>query len=139
VGPKFDHPILKSTTELEISGQFDTHANVIGDVIVGFMIIPEKPGALNDPIVGEAKLTHGLLTTSADSANPDVSVTGGTFSTIVGNRYDLVVGDAVRVIGLSVAVKAPEPPVGSDPQDPPGFETYTWCVNRTVVAPPTTP
>lgn len=139
-GPKFDDAVLNPDNSIEVSGQFDTHADVIGDVIVGFLIIPDGvAGALMDPIVGEAKLNRGVLTkTAASAGNSEVFITSGRFTTTVNNKFGLTIEDgkpppSLRIIGLSVAIKAPD---GAEPNDPPGFETYTWCVNRKLVAPP---
>ena len=46
----------------------------------------------------------------------------------------MAVGDTVRLIGVSVAVKAAEAKEPPEAPDPPGFETFTWCVSRVVEA-----
>jgi hypothetical protein len=139
MGPNFKDPVLVSPALLKIEGEFDTHGEVIGNVMMGFLIVPDQINqALTDPISGIVELLNADLTTTApDPANPDVKITSGTFvkADVSNAKYDLGVNHKVRVIGLSVAVKAGAPPVGGGPQDAPAFETFTWCVDRTIVAP----
>ena len=122
MGPNFDKARLDSATSLVVSGKFDTHAEVIGDVIIRILVVPEgHAAALTNPMVGEATFAAPLTTTGG--------LTNGSFTGTVtgpGGSYTVAVGDTVRLIGVSVAVKAPEAP------DPPGFETFTWCVSRVV-------
>ena len=82
-------------------------------------------------------LTNDQLTTrTPDADNDEVKITSGEFvKADVSNAFGLQEGDKVRVIGLSVAVKAGEPAIGSGPPDAPAFQTFTWCVDRTVVGP----
>jgi hypothetical protein len=139
VGPNFKNPVRRSSTQLEVEGSFDTHGEVIGNVMIGFLIIPEdNTEALTEPITGIVTLTNDQLTTRTPDANDDgVKITSGEFvKADVSNAFDLREGAKVRVIGLAVAVKAGEPAVGgSGPPDAPAFQTYTWCVDRTVVGP----
>jgi hypothetical protein len=133
MGPKFNDPILRGD-ELEVSGPFDTHGEVLDDVVVRFLII--KDGS-NDPIFGTAKIPHNQLKDCpcpdcGDQAPEDravpAQITSGTFSKTVDVRNrGIRVGDRVRAIGLSVAVKK------ADGDDPPAFETFTWCVTVKVV------
>jgi len=122
-----------------VEGSFDTHGEVIGNVMIGFLIIPEdNTEALTEPITGIVTLTNDQLTTrTPDADDPDVKITSGEFvKADVSNAFNLQVGAKVRVIGLSVAVKAGEPAIGgSGPPDAPAFQTYTWCVDRRVVGP----
>src|SRR5690348_9766712 len=139
MGPNFKNPVRRSATQLEVEGRFDTHGEVIGNVMIGFLIIPaDNAEALTEPITGIVTLTNDQLTTRTPDANDDdVKITSGEFvKADVSNTFDIQVGAKVRVIGLSVAVKAGEPAVGRGGQpDAPAFQTYTWCVDRTVVAP----
>jgi hypothetical protein len=137
MGPNFEDPVLVSPDTIRVKGAFDTHGSVIGTVMIGFLIIPEHiPEALTDPIVGIAELPNDdLETTSCDAADPGARITSGPFSKDVpNNQYNLGVDAKVRVIGLSVAVKLADLDPGQS-QDPPAFETFTWCVNRKVKAP----
>jgi len=122
-----------------VEGSFDTHGEVIGNVMIGFLIIPEdNTEALTEPITGIVTLTNDQLTTrTPDADDPDVKITSGEFvKADVSNAFNLQVGAKVRVIGLSVAVKTGEPAIGgSGPPDAPAFQTYTWCVDRRVVGP----
>ena len=139
MGPNFEDPVLVSPQLLKVKGKFDTHGKVIGDVIIGFLIIPVHiEEAMTDPIVDMVRLTlQPGNTTTPNAADPDVTLTSATFekADVSNAKYNLGVGAPVRVIGLSVALK--EPPIADNPadQDPPAFETFTWCVNRTVAAP----
>ena len=135
MGPNFKDPVLVDPDTLKVEGQFDTHGEVIGNVMVGFLIIPDQmPDALSAPISGLIEMPASSLTKRApDPANPDVEVTTGTFvkADVSNTQYRVGVGHKVRVIGLSVAVKRGAPrPVG--PPDAPAFETFTWCVDRTI-------
>jgi hypothetical protein len=140
MGPNFKDPVLVSPLQLKIEGRFDTHGEVIGNVMIGYLIVPDGIGAaLTAPIVGTVELPHAdLTTTTPDPANPDVKITSGEFvkADVSNAQFNLVVNAKVRVIGLSVAVKAGAPPVRTgQPQDAPAFETFTWCVDRIVIAP----
>jgi hypothetical protein len=140
VGPRFEKASFLSSTSLEVNGRFETHAEVIDDVIIRIVVIPEGHiAALTSPMVGEAKVAASALTTInvPTTGRPDDKLTYGSFAGTVtvppGGTYAVAVGDTVRLIGLSVAVKAPDDPVAPNSQDPPGFETFTWCVSREVV------
>jgi len=138
VGPNFKDPILLNPDVLEVGGDFDTHGGVIGNVMIGFMIIPDgMPDALTAPMSGIAELINDdLEKTPQNAAKFDVRSTTGTFSKELPNTQHLGVGHKVRVIGLSVAVKLGNPsvdPARTEP-DAPAFETFTWCVDRKVVA-----
>jgi hypothetical protein len=136
VGPNFDKARFISATKLKVSGKFDTHAEVIDEVIIRILAIPEgHAAAMTKPMVGDARvggedaplntidnLTNGSFEGTLTNGSFEGTVTGPTGS------YTVAVGDTVRLIGLSVAIKAPEAP------DPPGFETFTWCVSRVVEA-----
>ena len=138
MGPNFKDPVLVSPTQLKVEGTFDTHGEVIGNVMVGFLIVPELiDEALTEPIVGMVELAHAdLNTTSPDPAKPEVKLTTGEFvkADVSNAAYNLGVNAKVRVIGLSVAVKAGGTPDGATRPDAPAFETFTWCVDRKVVA-----
>ena len=56
-----------------------------------------------------------------------MAITTGKFSAIVPNP-GLSPDERVRAIGLSVTVK-------DAGDDPPAFETFTWCVSVHVVGP----
>ena len=137
-GPNFKDPVLVSPLQLKIEGTFDTHGEVIGNVMIGYLIVPDLiDEALTEPIVGIVELLHAdLTTTTPDPAKPDVKITSGDFvkADVSNAQYNLGVNAKVRVIGLSVAVKAGAPPVGTGRQDAPAFETFTWCVDRRVIA-----
>ena len=138
MGPNFKNPVLVSPAVLKVEGQFDTHGEVIGNVMIGFLIVPEHiDDALTEPIVGITELVKDdLTTTTPDPAEPQVKITSGTFvkDDVSNAKYNLGVGAKVRVIGLSVAVKKGEPPVAPAIRpDSPAFETFTWCVDRQVV------
>jgi hypothetical protein len=128
MGPKFENPILDGN-DLEVWGPFDTHGDVLDDVVVRFLII--KDGS-NTPIFGTAKIPNNELKkcecSDCEDQAPGAKITSGTFSKTVRNQ-GLRVGDRVRAIGLSVAVKK------ADGHDPPAFETFTWCVTVEVVGP----
>ena len=141
MGPNFKDPVLVNPNLLKVEGTFDTHGEVIGNVMIGFLIIPDQiDDALTEPIVGILELQHAdLATTSPDPAKPDVKITTGSFvkADVSNGVYHLGVDAKVRVIGLSVAVKAGEPATGGRLRpDAPAFETFTWCVDRKVVAGP---
>ena len=127
MGPNFDKARFISATKLKVSGKFDTHAEVIDEVIIRILAIPEgHAAAMTKPMVGDARV-------GGEDAplNTIDNLTNGSFEgTVTGptGSYTVAVGDTVRLIGLSVAIKAPEAP------DPPGFETFTWCVSRVVEA-----
>ena len=134
VGPNFDKARLISATKLKVSGEFDTHAEVIDEVIIRILAIPEGHAtSMTNPMVGEARVggEDAPLNTIANLTNGSFegTVTGPTGS------YTVAVGDTVRLIGLSVAIKAPDVAIKApDAPDPPGFETFTWCVSRVVEA-----
>ena len=118
--------------ELEVAGPFDTHGEVLDDVVVRFLIIPDGS---NTPIFGTAKIPNDELKNvtapiETTHAEDERSITSGTFRKTVDVHTEASrVGDQVRAIGLSVAVKK------ADGHDPPAFETFTWCVTVQVVRP----
>ena len=142
MGPNFTNVRHISATQLEVTGVFDTHGAVIDEVVIRILVIPENTVAMVKPMVGEARLSGLTTTPPLPTAPPfppgrtnDTLVTGA-FSGVVTappNTYTVEIGDPVRIIGIAVAIKAPEAP--ADPQDPPGFETFTWCVTVEVVGP----
>jgi hypothetical protein len=119
MGPKFDKIELLANGDLLVEGPFETHGEVIDDVVVRFLIIGEQQ---TDPIFGTATLAKSALTKSGTAPNV---ASCGRFSAIVTDSR-LTAGTKVRGIGLSVAVKRADDP------DPPAFETFTWCVNKEV-------
>lgn len=126
MGPRFKNPELLANGDLKVEGTFDTHGDVIGDVMVRFLIAGEGPGQTTSPILGTATLDHAALTRSSHP-NGDV-ITHGEFSATVPNSFGVTGGEEVRGIGLAVALKSADPP------DPPAFETFTWCVTLVVEA-----
>jgi hypothetical protein len=139
MGPNFKDPVLVDADTLKVEGSFDTHGEVIGDVTIGFLIIPKQmDDALIAPISDIVVLPHIDLDKSApDPAKPGVEITHGDFqkADVSNDQYHLGVGHEVRVIGLAVSVKAGGTPDGAARRDAPAFETFTWCVDRKVVAP----
>jgi hypothetical protein len=140
MGPNFNDPILVNADVLEVGGDFDPHGGVIGNVMIGFMIIPaDMPNTLTAPMSGIAELINDELDkTPQDATKFAVKSTTGKFSKEIPNEQHLGVGHKVRVIGLSVAVKMGNPSNDPDRTEPdaPAFETFTWCVDRKVVAGP---
>ena len=115
MGSKFDTMVLLANGDLLVEGPFETHGEVIADVVVRFLIMADgNPG----PRFGTATLAKSAVTTSGTA--PDVVSRGRFSATVAGSG--LAAGAKVRGIGLSVAVKRADPP------DPPAFETFTWCV-----------
>ena len=129
MGPNFKKAEFISDTSLKVTGTFDTHSEVIGDVIIRILVIPEgHAAAMTNPMVGQAE--RFTLSTSNN-------LTSGSFKgTVTGPKdsYTVAVGDTVRLIGVSVAVKAAEAKEPPEAPDPAGFETFTWCVSRVGVA-----
>ena len=115
MGPRFDKIELLAGGGLLVEGPFETHGEVIDDVIVRFLVIGEGHAA---PIFGTATLANSALTKSG--TDPDVVSRGRFSATVAGSG--LAVDAKVRAIGLAVAVKR------AAPHDPPAFETFTWCV-----------
>jgi hypothetical protein len=107
--------------ELKVQGPFETFGEVIGDVVVRFLIMGDRD---QTPILGTATVAQADLTTS--HAGPEAAITKGMFRATVPNAAGLTAGERVRGIGLAVAIKS------SDSEDPPAFETFTWCVNLVV-------
>ena len=125
----FDKLALRDNgRKLEVGGVFITHGDVIGEVKVRFVLIPEnEPAALTDPIIGTATI---IDVPPADSGS---EIRRAAFTEEVDNRFNLVKRQTVRGIGIAVAVKKPDPPASpSAHPDPPAFETFTWCVNLEV-------
>jgi hypothetical protein len=121
MGPKFDKMALLANGDLLVEGPFETHGEVIADVVVRFLIIADDNP---QPLFGTATVAKSAVTKSGTA--PDVT-SRGRFSAVVGGS-SLAAGDRVRGIGLSVAVKQADHP------DPPAFETFTWCVTFKVTS-----
>ncbi len=134
MGPNLSNPVLLSTGDLQVEGTFDTHGEVLDDVLIRFVLIPDgHPEALTDPLAGSAVIANAALT----QPDPACRIQHGIFSATVPNKFGLAVGAKVRGIGLSVAVKRSDPRGPTEPpiQDPPAFETFVWCLNLVVEAP----
>ena len=130
MGPNLSNPVLLPTGDLQVSGTFDTHGEVLDYVLIRFLLIPDShPAALTDPLAGAAVIANAALT----KPDPAIPIQHGDFSATVPNKFGLSVGDKVRGIGLSVAVKRSDP--RGTTQDPPAFETFAWCLNLVVEAP----
>jgi len=114
MGPKFDKIALLANGDLLVEGPFETHGQVVDDVVVRIVIAADRSPREH---YGTAWVHKAGV---AMSAAPD-SVSHGRFSTLMSGS-DLHVGDKVRAIGLSVALKRADPP------DPSAFETFTWCM-----------
>jgi hypothetical protein len=127
---KFEKLLLKNG-DLELQGDFATHGDVIGEVTVCYVLIPDRKDddALTDPITGT--VTFDVPTRDGDS---DSEISKAFKAKIVGNKFELEDKAKVRGIGIAVAVKRSKPPVSTKRQDPPAFETFTWCVNLEVEA-----
>jgi hypothetical protein len=123
MGPRFTGLVLLPGGDLKVSGEFETHRDVIDDVVIRFLMIPDGiPAALTAPIVGTATIANDDLS----RPDPGCDITHGLFNATFPNSFGLAAGAIVRGIGLSVAIK------GADPPDPPAYETFTWCVNLVV-------
>lgn len=114
MGPKFTKIALVAGGNVLVEGPFETHGEVVDDVVVRFLIIEDgKP----DAIAGTATLPKSAVTKSGTG---DDAISRGTFSaTVTGSPTK---GAIVRAIGILIAVKRADHP------DPPAFETFTWCV-----------
>lgn len=112
MGPKFDNLILLPSGELKVKGPFETNGKVLDHVVVRFLIIPDG----KETIFGTATIAQDALRPD----DPGRGITSGNFSAIVPNP-GLRPNEHVRAIGLSVTVK-------DAGDDPPAFETFTWCV-----------
>jgi hypothetical protein len=123
MGPNFDKIERLANGELLVEGPFETHGRVNDDVLVRIVISHDGIERYDTAIV----LNSALATSGTD---PDV-ISRGRFSANVGG-LDLKVGDTVRAIGVSVAVKRADPPIPPGRPDPSAFETFTWCVTRKV-------
>lgn len=115
MGPKFDKMALLANGDLLVEGPFETHGEVIADVVVRFLIIADGNP---DPLFGTATVDRSSVTKSGSP--PDVTSRGRFSATVA--APGLAAGDRVRGIGVSIAVKKADHP------DPPAFETFTWCV-----------
>ena len=123
---KFDKLVRLRPKEFEVGGVFVTHGGVIGDVTIRFVLIPDRePKARTNPIVGTATIDNA-------PSDPKSGISETRFTAEANHSsLDPQPGTVVRGIGIAVAVKKPDPPDSSsnDHPDPPGFETFTWCVN----------
>ena len=129
MGPNFLNPEILASGQLRVAGTFDTHGEVIDDVVIRFVLIPEgNLAALTAPLVGTATIAHGDLT---KPCGDDVAcrIHHGDWHADVPNQFSLSAGAKLRAIGLAVALKRADPPGPVNAQDPPAFETFTWCVN----------
>jgi hypothetical protein len=128
---KFDKLVRLGDGKLEVGGVFVTHGDVIGEVTIRFVLIPDRiHAALTDPI-------RGTATISTVPRDPTSDISQASFTAEVEDPFDLEPDKVVRGIGIAVAVKKPDPPVPpSDRPDPPAFETFTWCVDLKVTDPP---
>ena len=115
MGPRFDTIALVAGGKVLVKGPFETHGEVVDDVVVRFLIIEDgKP----DPITGTTTLPPTAL---PQSGTGDDVISRGEFSATVA-ASGLAKDATVRAIGILIAVKRADPP------DPPAFETFTWCV-----------
>ena len=124
MGPKFDKIALSQTAKLLVEGPFETHGEVIDDVVVRILIRGEGITA-PEP----SPLRHWADLIGDSPAQPPHS-TGAVQYQRAGSG--LAVGRKVLAIGLSVAERADHP-------DPSAFETFTWCVRVKVIGDGATP
>jgi len=139
MGPNFQDVNFVSPTSVDVTGTFDTHATVFGDVIVRILVIPfndsdptKTAAALQNPMVGQTVVGPSNPGFPLTTTPP---LTTGSFAgtaSVAPGHYTVAPGDKVRLIGITVAVKAPDVATPPTPQDPPAFETFTWCVTRTI-------
>jgi hypothetical protein len=124
---QFDDPVLHSDGRLAVGGPFiltpDERQRLVGDVIIRFLVIQDadrnqSQGAASCVVEGTATWTRN----EPDHWDHVVSAD---------RTQGFEVGARVRGIGLAVVLK--QPPATS-PDEPPFFETVTWCVSKHVVA-----
>ena len=115
---RFKNPVIYPNGVLKVEGPFITDGEVLGEVLVRFLIIPDGK---TKPVFGTATVT-GLSTTGRGTSK----ITTGTFREMV-HGSDLEAGTKVRGVGISLAVKKARRP------DPPAIDTFTWCVDLVVV------
>jgi hypothetical protein len=127
MGPRFDKLQVDANGNLTVEGPFETYGELIGDVAVRFLIIGKDRTTIDSTTNVSADQPATFSSDPGASTASSVLVTSGTFSATVPDS-DFVAGDDVRAIGLAVAVKKAEHP------NPPGFETFTWCVNLKVTS-----
>ena len=59
MGPNFEKAEFISDTSLKVTGTFDTHSEVIGDVIIRILVIPEgHAAAMTNPMVAAGGAFH---------------------------------------------------------------------------------
>src|SRR5207244_3389481 len=102
MGPNFDKARFVSPVSLEVSGTFDTHAEVFEDVIVRILVVPEGHSvALTNPMVGEARFAAPDPISVPTAGRADDKLTSATFTAQVtgpSSAYIVAVGDRVRII-----------------------------------------
>jgi hypothetical protein len=114
---RFSNPQLQPNGSLKVSGPFSTGAaatdgQVLGDVLVRYLIIPNaNPANIIDRVTTVPPGGAGFQEIVPAAAVPALHQ-----------------GDHVRGIGLAVVVKR-FPPGSATPS----FETFTWCVDLTIV------
>jgi hypothetical protein len=121
MGPRFDKIALLGNGDLLVEGPFETHGEVVDDVVVRILIVADE--------IPRERFSTATLRNSAvtKSGTADDAISRGRFSgTVTG--AGLKVDDTVRAIGISVAMKRADHP------DPPAFETFTWCVTVKVTS-----
>jgi hypothetical protein len=127
--------LLPNNAGLEVTGPYNPgilgEQKVIGDVFIGFLIIQQD--AQKDPTViidDVAKWTFAPPNANGEYANWSTIVPGAKIQA-AGGGAGLKLGN-VRAIGTAVQVTDYKP---EDPHVPPGVTTFTWCVDKDVVAP----
>jgi len=118
MGTKFDKIVLLASGDLLVEGPFVTYGEVVDDVVVRVVV------SANGERYGTAIVPESAVITSGTTT--DV-ISRARFSTTV-SGLGVKVGDTVRAIGLSVALKRADAP------DPSAFETFTWCVKFEVTS-----
>ena len=114
MGTKFDK-IFLADGDLHVEGPFETHGEVVDDVVVRFVIAADASPRERFGIAIVDKSSLAMSGTATDR------ISRGRFSGTVSGS-GLAVGNTVRAIGVSVAPKRADHP------DPSAFETFTWCV-----------
>ena len=123
----FANPILLPSCDLVVTGPVipatSTQVRQVDPVTIRVMVHQDRDG--QDPVV-------------IDEITTWTAAAGDSFSLVIpaAKADGIQPGRRVRLIGVAIIrwdpIRGAEG--GGDAADPPTFETYTWCVTRTVEA-----
>lgn len=124
---QFDDPVLTTDGRLVVRGPFvltaEERQRLVGDVVIRFLVIQDADRNRDQGSVGDAM--------AEDTAVWKVGEPNAWERVVPADRAPgFAVGARVRGIGYALLVMRS---AADSPDEPPSFQSITWCVSKKVV------